>query len=364
MPFKHTFAILTALALVACGDSGLSRFDGEPVPPPPPLGEADRIRIVGSSTVSPFATTVAEQFGASTRFATPIVETTGTGGGFKAFCNGVGPEEPSGSNASRRVKPSEIALCREAGVVDLVEVKIGYDGIVLATGKAAPDFNLTKEQIWRALAVEIPDGQGGWKENDTARWSDIDPSLPDLPIRVSGPPPTSGTRDAFVEIAMEKGAEEVAEMAALEEADPDAFDRRATTVRTDGAWVDSGENDTAIIQTLINNPNVVGVLGFSSAEQNGDRVKAARINDVYPTFEAIASGDYKVSRSMYFYIKVQNVPLVPGLMEYVAAFTDDDAWGPEGYLAEKGLIPLPAAERERVRDHALGLTLMDTAAEG
>lgn len=249
-------------------------------------------------------------------------------------------------------------------MTELVEVKIGFDGIVLATGKDAPDFDLTKEQIWRALAVEIPDGQGGWKRNDTARWSNIDPALPDLPIRVSGPPPTSGTRDAFVEIAMEKGAEEIPEMAALAESDPDAFARRATTVRTDGAWVDSGENDTAIIQTLINNPNVVGVLGFSSAEQNGDRVKASRINGVEPTFDAIASGDYKISRSMYFYIKVQNVPLVPGLMEYVSAFTNDDAWGPTGYLAEKGLIPLPAAERERVRAHAMGLVLMDTDAEG
>ena len=353
-----------AFLLAACGDSGLSRFDGEPIPAPPPLGEADRIRIVGSSTVSPFATTVAEQFGASTRFSTPIVETTGTGGGFKAFCSGVGPVEPSISNASRRVKPSEIALCVEAGITELVEVKIGYDGIVLATGKDSPDFDLTKEQIWRALAVEIPDGQGGWKRNDIERWSEIDPALPDLPIRVSGPPPTSGTRDAFVEIAMETGAKEVPEMAALEETDPDAFDRRATTVRTDGAWVDSGENDTAIIQTLINNPNVVGVLGFSSAEQNGDRVKAARVNGIYPTFEAITSGEYKVSRSMYFYIKVQNVPLVPGLMEYVSAFTDDDAWGPTGYLAEKGLIPLPADERARVRAHAMDLVVMDTDAAG
>ncbi|MEL6568338.1 MAG: substrate-binding domain-containing protein [Pseudomonadota bacterium] len=364
MTLKHFAAAFFAFVLSACGDSGLSRFDGESVPPPPPLGQADRIRIVGSSTVSPFATTVAEQFGASTRYATPIVETTGTGGGFKAFCNGIGPEEPSISNASRRVKPSEIALCREAGVTELVEVKIGYDGIVLATGKEAPDFDLTKEQIWRALAVEIPDGQGGWKPNDTARWSDIDAALPDLPIRVSGPPPTSGTRDAFVEIAMEYGAEEVPEMLALEEADPDAFSRRATTIRTDGAWVDSGENDTAIIQTLINNPNVVGVLGFSSAEQNGDRVKAARINGVVPTFDAIASGDYKISRSMYFYIKAQNVDLVPGLMAYVSSFTDDDAWGPMGYLAEKGLIPLPAAERNAVREHALGLVMLATDGEG
>ncbi|MEM9738697.1 MAG: substrate-binding domain-containing protein [Pseudomonadota bacterium] len=364
LALKHAFAASSAVLLIACGESGLSRFDGQAVPAPPPIGQADRIRIVGSSTVSPFATTVAEQFGASTRYATPIVETTGTGGGFKAFCNGVGPEAPSISNASRRVKPSEIALCADAGVTDIVEVKIGFDGIVLATGKEGPDFDLTKAQIWQALAVEIPDGQGGWKDNDTARWSDIDPALPDLAIRVSGPPPTSGTRDAFVEIAMEIGAEDFPEMVALEDTDPEAFHRRATTVRTDGAWVDSGENDTAIIQTLINNPNVVGVLGFSSAEQNGDRVKAARINGITPTFDAIASGDYKISRSMYFYIKSQNVDLVPGLTAYVSAFTTDDAWGPMGYLAEKGLIPLPEDERARVRDHALSLVPIDTDNEG
>lgn len=354
---------VAALALSACGDSGLSRFDGEAVVPPPPLGQADRIRIVGSSTVAPFSTTVAEQFGASTRFATPIVETTGTGGGFKAFCAGIGPEQPSIANASRRVKPSELALCAEAGVSELVEVKIGFDGIVLASGKAAPDFDLSKEEIYRALAAELPDGNGGWVANPNMRWSDVSGDLPDLPIRVSGPPPTSGTRDAFVEIAMEKGALALPQLAALAETDGDEFERRAHNVRFDGAWVDSGENDTAIIQTLLKNPNAVGVLGFSSAEQNGDRIKAARIGGVYPTFENIASGDYQVSRSMYFYVKRQNVPLVPGLVEFIAAFTNDDAWGPQGYLAEKGLIPMPAAERERVRQHAADLVMLP-AGEG
>lgn len=360
MGLKQVVLSLGLLALAACGESQLEAFDGEPVPPPPPLGQADRIRIVGSSTVAPFSTTVAEQFGASTRFATPIVETTGTGGGFKAFCHGVGPEQPSISNASRRIKPSEIELCAGVGVVDLVEVKIGFDGIVLASGKAGPDFDLTKEQIFRALAVELPDGNGGWIANPNDHWSDVDASLPNIPIYVYGPPPTSGTRDAFVEIAMEQGAEAVPEMVALEETDPEAFARRATTIRTDDAWVDAGENDTALIQTLTKNPNVVGVLGFSSAEQNGDRIKAALVNGTAPTFQNIATGEYKISRSMYFYVKAQNVPLVPGLMEYVDAFTRDDAWGPEGYLAEKGLIPLPEDERARVREHAMGLTLMET----
>ena len=360
MRLKQGVIALGLLILAACGDSQLDAFDGEPVPPPPPFGQADRVRIVGSSTVAPFSTTVAEQFGASTRFATPIVETTGTGGGFKAFCNGVGPKQPSISNASRPIKASELALCTDSGVTELVEVKIGFDGIVLASGKEGPDFDLTKEQIFRALAVELPDGNGGWIANPNDHWSDVDASLPNIPIYVYGPPPTSGTRDAFVEIAMELGAETVPEMVALKSADPEAWDRRATTIRTDDAWVDAGENDTAMIQTLTKNPNVVGVLGFSSAEQNGDRIKAARVNGVPPTFQNIATGEYKISRSMFFYVKAQNVPLVPGLVEFIDAFTRDDAWGPEGYLAEKGLIPLPPDERVRVREHALALTLMET----
>ncbi len=351
-------ACFTAM-LAACGDSQLRQFDGVEVPPPPPLGNADRIRIVGSSTVAPFSTTVAEQFGAATRHATPIVESTGTGGGFKAFCQAVGPKQPSVSNASRKIKPSEIELCREAGITELVEVKIGFDGIVLANSKTGPLYDVTKEEIYRALADQLPDGEGGWIANPYTSWSEISPDLPDADILVYGPPPTSGTRDAFVEIAMEGGAKELPALAQLEKQDGDAFKRRAHTIRTDGAWVDSGENDTQIIQTLIKNPAALGVLGFSFLEQNGDRVKASDVGGVTPSFENIASGDYKVSRSMYFYVKKQNVPLVPGLTDFIEEFTLEDAWGPEGYLAEKGLIPLPAAARQSVRTHALELRTLD-----
>ncbi|MEO0722328.1 MAG: substrate-binding domain-containing protein, partial [Pseudomonadota bacterium] len=192
--------------LAACGDGGLSRFDGEDVPPPPPIGQAERVRIVGSSTVAPFSTTVAEHFGAATRFATPIVETTGSGGGFKAFCRDIGPDEPAIANASRRIKPSEIELCAAAGVTQIVPVPIGYDGIVLANAKTGPRFDITKAQLYLALADALPDGDGRWRSNPHKSWSDVDPALPDEPILVSGPPPTSGTRDAFVEIAMEAGA--------------------------------------------------------------------------------------------------------------------------------------------------------------
>jgi len=288
------------------------------------------------------------------------VETTGTGGGFKAFCQAVGPDEPSISNASRRVKPSELELCADAGITELVEVKIGYDGIVLANDKSGPVFNLTKEEIYRALAAQLPDGQGGFVANPNERWSDIARELPDATILVYGPPPTSGTRDAFVEIAMEKGADALPALDELKSRDKDAFEKRAHTIRTDGKWIDSGENDTQIIQTLIKNPAALGVLGYSFLEQNGDRVKAAKVNGITPSFENIASGDYLVARSMFFYVKKQNVPLVPGLVDFIAAFTREDAWGPEGYLLEKGLIPLPEDERARVREAALKLQTMDT----
>ena len=348
-----------ALLMTACGDGGLSRFDGEEIAPPPPLGQADRIRIVGSSTVSPFSTTVAEHFGASTRFATPIVETTGTGGGFEAFCQDVGPNEPSITNASRPMKPSEFDLCSSNGVTEIVRVQIGYDGIVLGNAKEGPVFELSKRDIFFALAATVPDGSGGWIDNPNERWSDVSPQLPDAEILVYGPPPTSGTRDAFVEIAMEGGADLVPEMVALAETDGDLFEARAHTLRTDGAWIDAGENDTQIIQTLIKNPNAMGVLGFSFMEQNGDRVKAASVGGVDPTFEAIATDEYKVSRSMYIYVKKQNVPLVPGLIEFIDTFTAEDSWGPTGFLSEKGLIPLTAEERAAVRRQALALETID-----
>ena len=321
----------------------------------------EKIRIVGSSTVAPFSTTVAEQFGAVSEFPTPIVETTGTGGGFKAFCQGIGPKEPSIANASRPVKPSEIELCRKAGVTEIVPVKIGYDGIVLANAKTSPHMDLSKAEIFLALAEQIPDGQGGWIDNPNETWKDVADHLPDMPILVSGPPPTSGTRDAFAELALEGGAEEIPELAALKESDPDLFAKKATTIRMDGKWIDSGENDTAIVQTLMKNPDSIGIMGYSFLEQNLDRLKGANIEGHEPTFSEIASGDYGISRSMYFYVKKQNVNLVPGITDFISEFTQEDAWGPTGYLVEKGLIPLQEDEREAVRQRALALETMDAA---
>jgi phosphate transport system substrate-binding protein len=338
----------------------LSNVEAQPDMPPVFASRHDQaIKIVGSSTVAPFSTTVAEQFGAATPFATPIVETTGTGGGFKAFCKTIGGDTPSIVNASRQMKPSERELCAANGVIEIVKVRIGFDGIVLANAKGAPDLDLTKEQIYRALAAELPDGQGGWMKNPHQRWADISLGLPDMQILVSGPPPTSGTRDAFAEIAMEGGALMIPELAALKQRDEAAFRARAHRVRNDGKWIDSGENDSAIVQTLLRNDDSIGVMGYSFLEQNLDRVKAAKVGGVAPIFEEIASGNYGISRSMYFYVKKQNIPLVPGLAEFVDEFTREDVWGPDGYLVTKGLIPLPEDERVAERARALAMGIED-----
>ncbi|MBG68286.1 MAG: phosphate ABC transporter substrate-binding protein [Hyphomonas sp.] len=346
---------LVLLFSAACGRTDLSDLDtGDTIPPPPVSADGThKIRIVGSSTVAPFATTVAERFGATTRYPTPIVETTGTGGGFKTFCQKIGPDRPSISDASRMITESEQALCAENGITEITALSVGFDGIVLANARQAPTLDLTKEEVFLALAAHIPDGQGGFRPNPYKNWSEISPDLPDEPIMVLGPPPTSGTRDAFTELGMEQGALALPELVALKQADPAAFRLRTHTIRTDGAWIDLGENDTAIIQSLIKTPTAVGVLGYSFLEQNGDRVKAAHLDGVPVTFEAIASGEYGLSRSMYIYVKNQNIPLVPGLTEFVQEFVSDRAMGPDGYLLEKGLIPLPdelrIAEQEVAR---------------
>jgi phosphate transport system substrate-binding protein len=297
----------------------------------------DQIRIVGSSTVFPFATAVAERFGQAGDFPAPVVESTGTGGGIKLFCEGVGENTPDIANASRRIKDTELEACKTAGVTP-VEVKIGFDGIVLASAKSSPDFALTREQIFRALARNLPDASGALVPNPNMNWSDIDPSLPNERIEVLGPPPTSGTRDAFVELVMDAACVEA--VAAAE---------TCGEIREDGAYVEAGENDNLIVQKLEANPAAVGIFGFSFLDQNSDKLKGATIDGVEPTFENIASGDYPVSRSLFFYLKKEHVGTIPGIEEYAAEFTSDDAWSDEGYLAEKGLIPLPEEERAQYK---------------
>lgn len=314
----------------------------------------DQIRIVGSSTVFPFSAAVAEQFGKTTTFKTPVVESTGSGGGMKLFCAGVGEGHPDIANASRRIKASEFEKCSQNGI-GITEVKVGFDGIVLANSKKGPKLNLTLEQIWLALAKEVP-VDGKLAANPYRTWSDIDSSLPNTKIEVLGPPPTSGTRDAFVELAMEGGAKMVKMLADLRKADKKAFSRIAHAIREDGAFIDAGENDNLIVQKLVANPSAVGVFGFSFLDQNADKIQGATVGGVQPEFENIAGGEYKISRSLFFYVKQQHVGVIPGIEEFVREFTSERAWGPDGYLIDKGLIPLPDADRRNVAQQAQALS--------
>ena len=311
----------------------------------------DYINIVGSSTVYPFATVVAEQFGKSTSYKTPKIESTGSGGGLKLFCAGVGVQHPDITNASRAIKKSEYERCIANGVKEIVEVKIGYDGIVMANSKKAAPLKLTRKDIFLALAKDVPDPNGGEKlvPNPYKTWKDVNPELPAKSIEVLGPPPTSGTRDAFVELAMEGGAKEFPWIKAMSKTDKEKYKATCHTVREDGAYVEAGENDNLIVQKLEANPNAVGIFGFSFLDQNMDKLQGSFVDGVQPEFEAIADGKYPVSRPLFFYVKKAHVDVIPGIKEYLNEFTSDKAWGPDGYLTEKGMIPMPDAERTKFR---------------
>lgn len=320
-----------------------------------PSAEArDQIRVVGSSTVFPFATAVAEEFGRTTSHKTPIVKSTGSGGGLKLFCSGIGVQHPDVTNASRRIKASEIENCASNGI-EAAEVRIGFDGIVFANFKKAPALNLTLRQLFLALAKNVPGPDGSLIENPNKTWKDVDASLPDTKIEVLGPPPTSGTRDAFNELAIEGGCKTFPELKATKKQDKNRYKAICRSVREDGAYVEAGENDNLIVQKLQANPNAFGVFGYSFLEQNSDVLRGSKINDVAPTFDNIAEGAYPVSRSLYFYVKKAHVGVISGIEEYVEAFVSDDAIGDYGYLSEKGLIPLMEDERDTMRDEALGL---------
>jgi phosphate transport system substrate-binding protein len=323
----------------------------------PDASARDYISIVGSSTVYPFSTVVAEQFGKTTSFKTPKVESTGSGGGLKLFCAGVGVEHPDITNASRAIKKSEIEMCVQNGVKEIVEVKIGYDGIVLAHSKQTPAMKLSRRDIFLALAKEVPDPSGAEKTvpNPYKTWKDVNPQLPDVKIEVLGPPPTSGTRDAFLELAMEGGADTFGWIKGLKKKDKNLYKRIAHTIREDGAYIDAGENDNLIVQKLEANPNAVGIFGFSFLDQNTDKIQGAHVDGVEPTFENISSQKYPLSRPLFFYVKKAHVGTIPGIEAYIAEFTSEKAWGPEGYLADKGLIPLPDEERTRMREAARNL---------
>ena len=309
----------------------------------------DQIRIVGSSTVFPFSTTVAEEFGRSTQFKTPVVESTGSGGGLKLFCTGVGESHPDITNASRRIKKSEVELCAKNGVAEIVEVKIGYDGIVIANSRKSDRLELSLRDVFLALAKDVPNGDGKLIANPHKSWKDVNPSLPDSKIEVLGPPPTSGTRDAFVELAMEGGCKTFDWIKAMKKTDKKAYKKLCHTIREDGAYIEAGENDNLIVQKLDANPKALGIFGFSFLDQNADMVQGSKVNGVAPEFEKIADGSYAISRPLYFYVKAAHVGKVPGIREYMAEFTSEKAWGPEGYLTDKGLIPMPEEERAKFR---------------
>lgn len=320
----------------------------------------DYISIVGSSTVYPFSTTVAEQFGKTTRFKTPKVESTGSGGGLKLFCAGIGVSDPDITNASRRIKKSEYDRCQENGVKDIVEVKIGYDGIVLAHSKDAPQMDISRRDLFLALAKTVPDPRDEAKTiaNPYTTWKDVNSSLPATKIEVLGPPPTSGTRDAFVELVMDEGCSEFPAIKALKKTDKGAFKAICQTIREDGAYIEAGENDNLIVQKLEANPDAFGIFGFSFLDQNSDRIEGSLIDGKAPTFEAIADGSYPVSRPLFFYVKKAHIGTIPGIEEFLAEFASDKAWGEEGYLADKGLIPMPEDEREKYGADVKNLTTL------
>jgi len=301
----------------------------------------DQIRIVGSSTVYPFSTTVAESFGNTTSFKTPVVESTGSGGGLKLFCSGVGTQFPDITNASRQIKPSEIKLCAKNGVTDVTEVLVGFDGIAIANAKGATHLDLTVRDLFLALAKFIPDANGELIANPNETWNDIGINLPEIKIEILGPPPTSGTRDAFLELVMEKGAKTFPSLKELRKTDKKKFKAVAHGLREDGAYVEAGENDNLIVQKLSANKNAVGIFGFSFLENNSDKVQGSHINGVLPTFENISDGSYPVSRSLFFYVKEQHVGSIAGIEEYVSEFISEKATGEYGYLSDKGLIPAP-----------------------
>ena len=314
----------------------------------------DQINVVGSSTVYPFSTVVAENFGNKTGIKVPKIESTGSGGGMKLFCKGLGTGHPDITNASRRIKKNEFNQCKENGI-DVVEIKVGYDGIVIANSKKARLLNLTKRQIFLALAKQVPEGNkegGNLIDNPNKKWSDIDPNLPNKKIEVLGPPPTSGTRDAFNELAIEGGCKTFPKLKAIKKQDKKKYKAICRAVREDGAFIEAGENDNLIVQKLVENENAFGVFGFSFLIENEDKIQGSTVDGMAPTMETIADKSYGVSRPLYFYVKLAHVDVIPGIREFLAEYTSEDSWGPGGYLEERGMIPMPENEREFFKKNA------------
>jgi phosphate transport system substrate-binding protein len=305
----------------------------------------EQIRIVGSSTVFPFTQAVVEEFGNIGSFPAPVLESTGTGGGMQIFCGGVGVDHPDITGASRAMTENEYQTCLSNGVDNVTEVLIGYDGLAIAISQDGQDLDLTEAQIFQALAAEV-EVDGEIVANPYTNWSEIDESLPDVAITVFGPPPTSGTRDAFVELVMEEGCEAFEAIAALED---DRKDEVCQRMRTDGPFVEAGENDNLIVQRLQSDSNAVGIFGYSFLYENQDTLKAVRVEGVEPNEDTIGDGSYGVSRPLFFYIKNAHRGVIPGLQEFVEEYVSEESFGPGGYLEERGLIALSDEDRETTR---------------
>lgn len=337
--YQRLAAIIAGAALVSAAHSAQAR---------------DQIRVVGSSTVYPFTTAAAEQFGQAGAFKTPIVESTGTGGGFKLFCGGVGESHPDINDASRPITDSEKELCRTNGVTQITEIPVGYDGIVVANAKGAPSLSLTRAQLFQALAKELPGKDGVLAANTYKKWSDIDPKLPAQAIEVYGPPPTSGTRDAFVELVMESACKEFPGFA-TKYADEKERKKACGLLREDGAYINSGEDDNMIIQKLVSNKNALGIFGYSFLDENRNKVQAATIDGVAPTMETIENASYKIARSLYIYVKGEHIGKVPGITEFANEMVSDAAIGSNGYLIAKGLLPLHEKDKKLAQERVASL---------
>lgn len=337
-------AMLFAAVSVAAASSAVAR---------------DSIEVVGSSTVYPFSTVVAERYGRASGSPTPKIESTGSGGGMKLFCSGVGTNYPDITNSSRRMKASEFQKCQANGVKEIIEVQIGYDGIVIANSVESATMQLSRKDIFLALAAKVPGAKAGELiDNPYKTWKDVNSALPDVAIEVLGPPPTSGTRDAFAELGMEGGCKKIDWIAALKASNKNAYKTICHTIREDGAYIEAGENDNLIVQKLEANPDALGVFGFSFLDQNADKVQGSIIESVEPTFDSIADKSYPISRPLYFYVKKAHVGVVPGIKGFLNEFTSEKAWGEEGYLSEKGMIPLPTKMRREMAENTRNLVAM------
>ena len=312
----------------------------------------DSIRIVGSSTVFPYTQAVAEQFANLTGFPSPIVESTGTGGGMKIFCEGIGENTADITGASRAMKASEYELCQKNGVTDISEALIGFDGLSVAISRSNDfDWDLTLGEIYMALGAQVP-VDGEWKDNPYKTWNEINPDLPAVEILAYGPPPTSGTRDAFVELAMHEGCKEL-DFVKNGDFDKKWVKENCSRMRTDGPFVEAGENDNLIVQRLEADPNAVGIFGYSFLYENLDKLKPVKIEGVEPNADTIADKSYPVSRPLYFYVKNAHRGVIPNLDEFLEEYMSDDALAADGYLAERGLVALSDERREELQDAIL-----------